>query len=315
MPRTSRLHLAFIIILFFVVSAPGQKSDSKQQRLTDSKSNHVVKTAINSSLPFKLINNYMIVLPVMINGHGPFNFLFDSATTTTIIDPQLAKLLELQTSSSNTPLITLAGNRSLPWTKLDSFNLGNIQLNDLPSIIADITEIQNASPNIKGVIGANASTQFNYFIEYDKNTFHTEQIDEIAGQLSGTLIQTMRDAGRSLITVTDPHTQRKSLLVLDSAIPEIILFNKSKDTLDFKPLSASNPTKELGTTNGNTSARPVILKELTISNDLTITKNPAYLVQDPVNDTRPEHGLLPTRLFRSIYVNNRESIIMLNPRY
>lgn len=311
MPTANHLHLALVIILFLTLSGSAQNSDSTKANFK--KSNHIVRTTPNSSLPFKLINDYMIVLPVIINGQGPYDFLFDSATTTTVIDPTIAKLLTLPSSNNNTPMITIAGNRNLPWTKLNTFNIGNIELHNLPAIIADITEIQNASRTIKGVIGANASTQFNYLIEYDAKIFQIESDDEIGAQLSGTLIPITRDSGRNIITLKNSDTQQNSLLVLDSAILEIILFNKAANTLNLKRKRA--PTQNIGTTNGNTSAQEVIVQELRFSNDTLITKRSAYLLPSTASTDRPEHGLLPTRLFHSIYVNNRENVIMLNPKY
>lgn len=312
MRTTNRLYVAIFIILSLALSGSAQTSDSTKS--TFKKSNHLVKTVPNSSLTFKLLNNYMIVLPVTINGQGPFDFLFDSATTTTVIDPEVARLLTLPSLNNNTPLITIAGNRDLPWTKLNTFNIGNIELNNLPAIIANITEIQNASRTIKGIIGANASTQFNYLIEYDAQLFQIESVDEIGAQLSGTLIRTTRDSGRNIITLKNADTQQDSLLVLDSAIPEIILFNKATNTLNLKLKRAS--AHNIGTTNGNTSAQEVIIQELKFSNDTLITKRSAYLLPSSASITnRPEHGLLPTRLFHSIYVNNHENVVILNPKH
>jgi hypothetical protein len=44
-----------------------------------------------------LQDGYLMVIPAMINGIGPFNFLLDTGTTQTVIDPDLARQLQTPT--------------------------------------------------------------------------------------------------------------------------------------------------------------------------------------------------------------------------
>jgi hypothetical protein len=50
-----------------------------------------------ASLPFRLVHGYRIILPVVINHTGPYPFLLDTGTGSTIVDPLLATELHLKT--------------------------------------------------------------------------------------------------------------------------------------------------------------------------------------------------------------------------
>ena len=46
---------------------------------------------------FRLVNRYQIVLAVSINHSGPYDFLLDTGTQITMVDPSLAVELHLNT--------------------------------------------------------------------------------------------------------------------------------------------------------------------------------------------------------------------------
>jgi len=48
-----------------------------------------------ASLRFRLVNRYQIIVAVSINHSGPYNFLLDTGTQITTIDPALAAELHL----------------------------------------------------------------------------------------------------------------------------------------------------------------------------------------------------------------------------
>ena len=49
-------------------------------------------------VPFRIVNRYQIVLAVSINHFGPYDFLLDTGTQITMVDPSLAVELHLHTT-------------------------------------------------------------------------------------------------------------------------------------------------------------------------------------------------------------------------
>jgi hypothetical protein len=48
----------------------------------------------NDIVKFRLRDGYLILVETRINGVGPFDFLLDTGTTRTVINPDLARLLQ-----------------------------------------------------------------------------------------------------------------------------------------------------------------------------------------------------------------------------
>lgn len=50
-----------------------------------------------ASVPFRLVNGYQMIVAVSVNHSGPYNFLLDTGTQMTMVDPALAAELHLNT--------------------------------------------------------------------------------------------------------------------------------------------------------------------------------------------------------------------------
>jgi hypothetical protein len=78
----------------------------------------------SSSLQFRLVQKSLIVVPVHVNGDGPFDFLLDTGTNTTLISPDLAQRLRLR-PVDRVELVTVAGSEIVPRSWLNSLTLGS----------------------------------------------------------------------------------------------------------------------------------------------------------------------------------------------
>src|SRR3954464_12064202 len=92
-------------------------------------------------ITFKLVSNYLVVVPVRVNDEGPFDFLLDTGTNTTLLTPELARRINLR-ATSRIPLITLSGTEMLPRAMLDSLALGTKSLKHLEVIFDDLRGIR-----------------------------------------------------------------------------------------------------------------------------------------------------------------------------
>ena len=53
-----------------------------------------------ASVPFRLVNRHQMIVPVSINHAGPFNFLLDTGTQMSMVDPALAAALSPETTGN-----------------------------------------------------------------------------------------------------------------------------------------------------------------------------------------------------------------------
>ncbi len=266
------------------------------------------------SIKFKLLRDFLIVIPVSIDGHGPYNFIFDTATTMTTIDPALARELNLKVSGSTT-IITASGTNEASHAAVESISIGekDVRLNSV--VISDLPELHTIDGTIRGILGANVISSFNYLIDYEAKTLTIEKWDEVGAQLGGLILAFSVDSRRMVIPVADVRSKQVSIFVLDSAIPNLVLFKREAHTK--KVSFAYQESAARLATNANISVAQLITVEHINIGRESFERASAVLVEDfqgSVNG-RIEDGLLPTRLFKSLYINNREGIVMLNPRY
>lgn len=265
----------------------------------------------SAPLRFRLLRNHLIVVPVSINGAGPFDFLLDTGTNTTLIVPELARPLGLR-PVDRIILSTFTGTQVVPRAHLRSLTLGGQVLENLEVLYSDLSHVRAVDSRICGVLGQNFLSHFNYTLNYRKRFIEFEEdgrqaLDEIRLSLEV-------DEGKMMLVVPTGISNKKNLrFVLDSAISGLVIFDHSARELDIE--RGADVWVTASTNEGSALLRGAYLRSFRIGSE-SFSNLPVFLSQgrggDP--DNHAEDGLLPTSLFRSIYFNNREGYIVLNPR-
>src|SRR5450432_3338073 len=70
-----------------------------------------------ASVPFHVVNSHQIILPVSVNHAGPYNFLLDTGTQVTMVDPGLAAELQLSTQGAAV-VAGIGSNESASFSQL-----------------------------------------------------------------------------------------------------------------------------------------------------------------------------------------------------
>src|ERR1051325_8302015 len=85
--------------------------------------------AVHAGVPisFKFVRNYLVVIQVRVNNEGPFDFLLDTGTNTTLLTPELANRIHLH-APARVSLVTLSVTEVVPRAVLDSLTLGTKSL-------------------------------------------------------------------------------------------------------------------------------------------------------------------------------------------
>ena len=77
-----------------------------------------------ASVPFRLVNRYQMIVAVSVNHFGPYNFLLDTGTQVTMVDPSLAAELDLNTQGS-AEVAGVGFLASAPVAQLDLLEAGS----------------------------------------------------------------------------------------------------------------------------------------------------------------------------------------------
>ena len=118
-----------------------------------------------ASVTPRLVQHTLIVIPVRINQSGPFDFMVDTGSQVTVIDPSLAAQLDLK-AQGRVGIISVASVAQASVTLLDRLEADSHLVEKSPAIVQDLRQIQAADPRIRGVLGESFLAHFDLLIDY-----------------------------------------------------------------------------------------------------------------------------------------------------
>jgi predicted aspartyl protease len=254
-----------------------------------------------------------IVVPVTINGSGPFNFVLDTGGTGSVIDQRLAEELSLPIAG-NINLITHQGNMVTSLFHADSLSMAGATVRGL-----DLSAIDRRTYPVaeaRGVLGEDFLRNFDLLIDYKNHLLQFESVSRaLADRLDGERLQFHRNGlyngeltyNRLIVVGHIGSSGDKDLrLLLDSGTPIFLLFANKKSALSSQ--ESSSVSGIFGDSfDVDAQTAPGLRLGKAIFFNVTVF-TPALSV--PRTDV---DGILPTSLFRSIFISHSGEFVILNP--
>jgi predicted aspartyl protease len=136
-------------------------------------SNGASDSASRTEIKFKLAHpaKPLILLPVSINGEGPYIFAVDTGASSTVISPEVAETLAIERTSI--PELTGAGGAMRASTGVArSLAVGKAEIENLAVVVADFLGMlsQAVGTKLDGIIGYNFLKEFEVTIDYPNET-------------------------------------------------------------------------------------------------------------------------------------------------
>lgn len=122
----------------------------------------------SARVPFRLAGGAqpLILLPVHINGRGPFDFIFDTGAGTSLLTPELAKEVNVEIIGSKEGQ-TPGGKVAVSLGRASSLAVGGLQFKDVDIGIVDLAHIgATVGARIDGDLGYNFLRHFRVTIDY-----------------------------------------------------------------------------------------------------------------------------------------------------
>jgi predicted aspartyl protease len=258
----------------------------------------------------RLLRGRLAVVPVHVNGEGPFDFLLDTGTTSTLVTPELAARLGLRAADRVT-LVTVAGERAVARARIGRLEVGGRTATDVEALLCGLEQVRALDARLSGVLGQNFLERFNYTLDYGARLLRFE--DEGGAPPRGERVPVERAEGKLLVAAVPAGDAPRALrLVLDAAATGLILFDERPGGL--APDSFARDVRLALTEAGVVGSRGARLRALRVGGS-RLADIPVALLPDPAGRaSRAEDGLLPTSLFRAVYFNNAEGFVIFDPR-
>jgi len=270
--------------------------------------------ATNTNLPVRTIGGYLMVVGVSINDRGPFDFLVDTGTNTTLIDPELAKELGL-TPKDALQLASLASSTSVPRYYFQTFRVGPASISNQEALAIPLPQLTAIDGKIRGVLGMNFLLHFSFRLNYDRRTLELYPFPEAADVPSGLRVPVEINESRLLIKVASSASPRGSWkLALDSGIAQFLVFQQR-----IVPPSGpgacgkANCLMQVSTNLADHSASTVLLHDVSIAEALLPDTQVVVLRNDLQKPSDPQDGLLPAAPFHSVFFDRTNAIVIFSP--
>jgi hypothetical protein len=263
--------------------------------------------AQSTVLPFRLVHTSIIIVSLRANGEGPFDFVLDTGTDTTLVDPQLARQLSLL-SVGQIRLNSLAGSQTVTSSVLQKLTAGPAQVQNLHVLIQDLSAARKIDPAISGIVGQNFLSHFNYLLDYQQQFIQFELAAEIRAAMDGDSVP-MQTAGNRMIVASEVKSPQCATLrlTLDSGASAVMLVGRPAQVVDLRENRAGFGTR------GGFRTLVGRLNLLTVGSQ-QFQDVQVLLPNEPSQWEKIEDGVLPTVLFRALYVNNEQGFVVFNPR-
>ena len=129
-------------------------------------------------VPFQLAapNDAAILVPVKINGRGPFTFVLDTGATFTCIDQKLVDQLKLPEWRGPLGVGVLQPTEgAVKLVSLDTFEVGNVKATDMKACAIEFSRLQTGGLDARGLVGLNFLKSFQVKIDFKKKILRLDK--------------------------------------------------------------------------------------------------------------------------------------------
>jgi len=270
--------------------------------------------ATNTNLPVRTIEGYLMVVSVSINDRGPFDFLIDTGTNTTLIDPELAKELGL-TPKDSLQLASLGSATNVPRYYFQTFRVGPASVSNQEALAVPLPQLTAVDRKIRGVLGMNFLLHFSFRLNYDRRTLELYPFPEAANVPAGLRVPVEINESRLLIKVASSASPRGSWkLALDSGIAQFLVFQQRiVPPPGSGACGKSHCLIQVSTNLADHSASTVLLHDVSIADSRLTDTQVVVLRNDLQKPSDPQDGLLPAAPFHSVFFDRTNATVIFSP--
>lgn len=186
-----------------------------------------------ASVPYRLMHQNQMIVKVSINHVGPNNFLLDTGTQITMIDPALATSLHL-VEHGDAKVFSAGVSASGHFSELDLLEAGQNKVAHLKVLTYDLGSLRATGLNIEGVLGEDFLEQFDVLIDNVHQRVCLDDAGAMRSEIKGAHILLLPSASADealpdplIVSVRLSDGMRPVRLKLDSGANVSLLYNTS----------------------------------------------------------------------------------------
>lgn len=243
-----------------------------------------------------------VLVPVGINGHGPFTFVLDTGSSHSTVSHELAVRLALP-AVAKTSVTTIAGSETRLVVRAHQMTVGDATGDNLMPSVDSTEQLRAIEPGVDGILGQDFLSALNYTVDYRRNRLRWSA-DQATGKRAR--LPLIREAGRQFVQLPGKHVP--VLMVPDSGSEGFIIFARNGRT----PFVVNYTTEviEVVVLAGRQVGRGAVVREFQVG-AVTLRNQRAVVVSREGPSAGEGDGLLPLHHFSSVSFNNHEGYLVV----
>jgi hypothetical protein len=264
-----------------------------------------------------------IAIPVTVNGSGPYQFMVDTGSQITIIEPSLAADLHLQPQGSiNVASVVNSAKVDLVIPEL--VEAGPYTVHQPLVAVQSLSQLQAMNPDVRGILGETFLAHFDLLIDNAHKILCFDDTRRMQEDIHGEHLPLLEQPNRQsdlpftqplLISVHLPGDgSRSTILNLDSGTNVPLLY---ANHLEAPPWLQKNYVGQGRVVGGGPAASFAVTPAQEVRIGSHIARQISFLT--PVS-TGPkvarggEDGLLPTALFKRVFISHTDRFVVFDPQ-
>jgi hypothetical protein len=273
------------------------------------------------SSTLRRIQDDLIVIRVLINRTGPYDFLVDTGSQITTIDPVLASELHLKIEGTAGVSGVRTQSRSA-FTLLDLIEVGSHSVQQSLAVIQNIAALKAADPHIRGILGENFLAHFDLLIDNRQQILCLDESRALAQAVKGEHIPLEQPYGpRDDLPFMRPLIVSVQLATADASPVRLRLDSGSNATVLYKPRPHLRVPSVIGSpvlrrvVNGVEQAFAVLPRQEILVGACTVRQMSFVIPMNGIGrgPSPREDGLLPTAAFKRVFISYSENYAALDP--
>ena len=273
------------------------------------------------SVPLRLVERTQIVVSVEIDHRGPYDFLVDTGAQITVLDTKLAQ--ELNVVLEGTSGVVGVGSRAIAsWARLATLEAGSHSVADAAVLVESLSHLGALDRHIRGILGGNFLSHFDLLIDYDRSLLCLDSTGAMGQALQGrrtdfvaiphALDETVLSTPPVIRATIGGRNRRELLLLLDSGTNGPLLYSAESSHTHGVAMNVAALARGIDGVERGFAMLPA--NGLTIEGDRE--REISFISPMAQAGDVPKvafDGLLPTSLFKRIYISYSGHYAMIDP--
>ena len=120
-------------------------------------------------------NDTAIVVPVMIDGKGPYDFVLDTGATLTCVGEPLARELDLPEPRGVVGRgATIGGSGNMRLVQIESLRVGETEATNVMACAVDLSSVRQLGLDVRGLLGLNVLKNFRVTLDFERKVMRLE---------------------------------------------------------------------------------------------------------------------------------------------